>query len=127
MKQSTFWAVLALLFILPLAGCGGSGYTTLTGQYVRTDSGQNVLIQTREDTGEAAFVFMEARTEPEMEGSFDDFETGDTIQIKVVLVNYDDTPNRTEVFSCQRQKQGTAEDVPAEYLAAIGELDLLAD
>lgn len=36
--------------------------------------------------------------------SFDDLETGDTIEIKVVLVNYDDTPNRTTVLSCERKK-----------------------
>ena len=43
----------------------------------------------REDTGEPAFAFMEARSD--MEGSFDDLETGDTIQIKVALIHYDDT------------------------------------
>ncbi len=123
MKRRIFLGVLTLLAALLLAGCGKSGATTLTGQYVRTDSGQDVLIQMREDTGEAAFLFLTARAD--MAGSFDDFETGDIVEIKVVLVNYDDTPNHPEVLSCARKEQGAADEVSAEYLAAIQKLDLL--
>lgn len=115
-----------MLTLLLLSGCGTEGASTLRGQYVRTGFGQDVFIQMREDTGEAAFVFMEASEEPEMAGSFDDLETGDTIEIKVVLVSYDGTPNQTTVLSCERKKQGTEADVPSAYLDAITELDHLS-
>lgn len=48
MKRRIFGVSTVLLTLLLLSGCGKEGASTLWGQYVRTESGQDVFIQMRE-------------------------------------------------------------------------------
>lgn len=107
-----------LCIFLLLSACGETtGYTTLSGTYIETESGQDVMLITQ--SGDDKFVFMYPK---EDEGIFDELRTGDIIQIQIVLVQENDAYCTTEVFECSRLRQGGTGELSDEQIALANSL-----
>lgn len=110
--------LLVLCIFLLLSACGETtGYTTLSGTYIETESGKDVMLITQ--SGDDKFVFMYPK---EDEGIFDELRTGDIIQIQIVLVQENDAYCTTEVFECTRLRQGSMGELSDEQIALANSL-----
>ena len=94
-----------------------TGYTTNIGPYVRTAAGHDAIIYEGDD-GTVHLVFLTHRTD---ENSFDEFETGDTIFIKFVLLCSEGELEYIEVFDCY--EKGDPVEIPEEYIEKLNSLD----
>ena len=115
-KRLGIFAVLILIGVL-CAGCDETGYTTLRGIYVESALGDDVIVLDADHTAE--YVFLNDKSQ-DMK-LFDGLDTGDQIEIKLVLVEEMDGVSWTDVFACR--KVGTSSQALEEtHLEAINSM-----
>lgn len=95
-------AILGLIIsALILTSCGGSGYSRLSGRYVLSESGQSYLVYNTED--EANCIVKITGADDNID--FDDLSTGDSIEIKIVIIESNGNLSTTEVFDYKKTSE----------------------
>lgn len=107
---------------LSLTSCGGSGYTIITGQYVSISPDCDYIISKFEDDSENIIRLYIA---PDTDVDFSELTTGDTIDIKIVLIQSDGILSYTEVFDYTKEKDGAETDIADDTLNEIYQLNTL--
>lgn len=118
-KKSFLMLLLLLSIAFSLASCGGSGYTHITGQYVSVFPDYNYIVSSSED-GSTQIIRLYIASNTEID--FSDLTTGDIIDIKIVLIQRDDTVCFTEVFDYSKEADGAAKDINSDILNKIYQL-----
>lgn len=98
MKALKNLAFLFALLCIIGTGCSQTGYTLLTGRYVKSNFGDDVIVTLI--NGKETAVFMNDQTNGK--NPFDKLETGDAIEIKTVIVSSYDGTEHADVFECQK-------------------------
>lgn len=122
--KSCYTLLVALSIGLSLTGCGGSGYTHLTGQYVSITSDCNYFILDTEDGTEEIIRLYLA---PDTDVDFSELTTGDIVEVAIVLIQNDGILLYTEVFDYTKKADGEEKDIKRDVLNEIHKINTLIE
>lgn len=118
-KKSIAISVLLLFCgMIMLTGCGGSGYTRISGVYVLSESGTSYLVYSPEEDSETLVKLLPVDETVDFEG----IVTGDLMEVKIVLIEENDGESITEVFDWQRKAESYSK-ISDTVLERIKELE----
>lgn len=98
MKVLKKLVVLFALLCIIGTGCSQTGYTLLTGRYVKSNFDDHVIVTLI--NGKETVVFMNDQSN--CKNLFDKLETGDAIEIKTAIVSSYDGAEYADVFECRK-------------------------
>lgn len=114
MKKLFVYFYLLTFSIILLAGCSVKGTNSMTGIYLKSINGSNIIIG--EGSGP---ICMDNETGNK--NIFDDLKSGDKIEITYDLIK-ETYPAQTQIYSCNLIERCSADDIPKDILDKLQEM-----
>lgn len=114
MKKLLSYFSLFIFTILMLVGCSVNSKNSITGIYLKSINGNNIIIG-----DDNCPILLDNKTNKE--NVFDDLKNGDKIEITYDLIN-ETYPAKTQIYSLKLIEKGNKNNIPKDTLEKLKEL-----